>query len=193
MGVWGDTHSCRPTLAQLQKSGLPTYECTGEMTVEACTKPMVDSTSGIAYNAYTQFFTHAESMCFYLQSAAFQAATEHAVDALQATAQSTATRLGQMHEQTGQLIDDAKAIRVEQAAASKSAAELLTNQRLTSAELSSLSAKQAAAFSQAESSLAQLGGESQAADPNPRVGEACSASVPVNGRGRRGQAEAAES
>ena len=124
---------------------------------------MVGSTNSIAYNAYTQFFTHAESMCFYLQSAAFQAATEHAVDALHATARGTAERLGELQQHAGALVDETKAIRVEQEAASEAAAALLAGQRLATSELSQLSSKQAAAFEQAESSLAQLGGESQAA------------------------------
>ena len=33
------------------------------MTIAQCTRPMVDSPSGIAYNSYTTFYTHAESMC----------------------------------------------------------------------------------------------------------------------------------
>ena len=70
------------TNCHLAKSGLPTYACTDEMTVEACTAPMAASTSGLAFSSYTTFFTHAESICFYLQSQAFQASTEAAVDAL---------------------------------------------------------------------------------------------------------------
>jgi hypothetical protein len=66
------------TNCHLEKSELETYPCTEEMSLAACTRPMADSTNGIAYVAYTHFFTHAESMCFYLQSAAFQAATEQA-------------------------------------------------------------------------------------------------------------------
>ena len=127
--------------------------------MEACTRPMVGSTHGVAYNAYTQFFTHAESMCFYLQSAAFQAATEQAVDALHASARGTAARLSELQEHAGALIDDTRAIRAEQTAASEAAAALLAGQREASNELQALSTKQAAAFEQAESSLAQLGGE----------------------------------
>ena len=33
------------------------------MSVAECTRPMVDSPSGLAYSAYTTFYTHAESMC----------------------------------------------------------------------------------------------------------------------------------
>ena len=151
------------TNCKLQQTGLETYDCTPDMSVEACTRPMVDSTNSIAYNTYIHFFTHAESMCFYLQSSAFQAATEQAVDALQSTAAGTAARLGELQEHAGALIDDTKAIRAEQAAASEAASALLAGQRLASAELQSLSSAQAAAFEAAESSLAQLGGESQAA------------------------------
>ena len=133
------------------------------MSVEACTRPMVDSTHSIAYTSYTQFFTHAESMCFYLQSAAFQQATEHAVDALHTTARGTAQRLGELQEHAGALLDDTKAIRAEQAAASEAASALLAGQRKASGELAQLSSQQAAAFEQAESSLRELGGESQAA------------------------------
>ena len=102
-------------------------------------------------------------MCFYLQSAAFQAATEQAVDALHASARGTAAKLGELQEHTGALVDDTKAIRVEQAAAAEAAAQLLTNQRAASSQLDSLSSQQATAFEKAEISLAQLGGESQAA------------------------------
>ena len=79
------------TNCHLAKSGLPTYACTDAMTVEACTAPMAASTSGLAFSSYTTFFTHAESMCFYLQSEAFQRATEHAVDALHASALASPT------------------------------------------------------------------------------------------------------
>ena len=151
------------TNCHLEKSGLQTYECTEDMSVAACTRPMVDSTNSLAYNAYTQFFTHAESMCFYLQSAAFQAATEHAVDALHASARGTAEKLGELQTHTGALVDDTRAIRAEQAAAAEAATELLTNQKAASSQLQSLSSEQAMAFEKAESSLAQLGGESKAA------------------------------
>ena len=63
-------HSPRPRRARsqftnchLEKSGLATYACTPAMSVAECTRPMVDSPSGLAYGAYTTFYTHAESMC----------------------------------------------------------------------------------------------------------------------------------
>lgn len=62
----------RFTNCHLRKSGLRTYACTPAMSVLNCTRPMVDSPSGLAYSTYTSFYTHAESMCFYLQSEMFQ-------------------------------------------------------------------------------------------------------------------------
>lgn len=58
------------TNCHLAKSGLTTYECTESMDLVACTKPMVDSPGSLAFTAYTHFYTHAESMCFYLQRSA---------------------------------------------------------------------------------------------------------------------------
>merc|ERR1719316_618020 len=87
------------TNCHLEKSGLTTYTCTEAMSVEACPRPMVDSVNSIAYSAYTTFFTHAESMCFYLQSEAFQRATEVAVDALHASAAGTARQLDELQTQ----------------------------------------------------------------------------------------------
>jgi len=41
---------------------MPTYACMPSMSVADCTRPMVDSPSGLAYSAYTTFYTHAASM-----------------------------------------------------------------------------------------------------------------------------------
>ena len=82
------------TNCHLEKSGLPTHECTDDMPIHVCTKPMViQSVNSLAFSVYTTFFTHAESMCFYLQSEAFQHAAEQAVDALHASATGTARQL----------------------------------------------------------------------------------------------------
>jgi hypothetical protein len=151
------------TNCHLEKSGLETYSCTDDMSVEACTRPMVDSVNSIAYSAYTTFFTHAESMCFYLQSEAFQRSTEQAVDSLHASARGTAEQLSALQTQTTTMIDDTRAIRIEQAAASEAAQELLAGQQAASASLRDLSSQQQEAFEKAESSLTKLGGESQAA------------------------------
>ena len=42
------------------------------MTTAACTRPMVDSPSALAFKAFTTFSTHADSLCFFLQAEAFR-------------------------------------------------------------------------------------------------------------------------
>lgn len=151
------------TNCHLQKSGLDTYECSAVMSVEACTKPMVDSPNSVAYNAYTHFFTHAESMCFYLQSEAFQKSSEAAVQALHASAQGTTDRLVSVQDQLGEVRGSQEEIKAEQAAALAAASQLLEGQRVASASLAELSTSQEAAFERAQSRLAKLGGESKSA------------------------------
>ena len=63
------------TNCHLTKSGMEPYSCTEDMQIHECTKPMaVESVNSLAFSVYTTFFTHAESMCFYLQSEAFERA-----------------------------------------------------------------------------------------------------------------------
>ena len=151
------------TNCHMEKSLLPTYACTESMDIAQCTRPMVDSVNSIAYSAYTTFYTHAESMCFYLQSEAFQRATEQAVDRLHASAKGTAAQLGELQAQAGHIVSDTMSIRNEQQAAAEAAQKLLEGQRKASAELGELAEQQAHAFAQAEISVQRLGGESQAA------------------------------
>ena len=145
------------TNCHLEKSGLDQYACTREMSVASCTRPMVDSPSGLAYSAYTTFYTHAESMCYYLQSEAFQRATETAVDLLHSSARGTAQQLNQLHTQTSAVAAASETILAEQQLASAAAKELLEGQQAAAAELSSLRSSQAAAFAAAEHSLQTLG------------------------------------
>ncbi|KAL9649673.1 hypothetical protein ABK040_003350 [Willaertia magna] len=54
------------TNCHLQKSGLSTYKCTNEMSIKECTKDMISST--IAFNTYTEFTTHVDNICYFIQS-----------------------------------------------------------------------------------------------------------------------------
>ena len=150
------------TNCHLDKSGLEMYPCSTEMSVAACTRPMVDSPSGLAYSAYTTFYTHAESMCYYLQSEAFQQATEAAVDRLHSSARGTAEQLGQLQTQATAVAGATENILAEQQQASLAAAELLAGQKAASAELASLQSSQQAAFAAAETSLSSLGAQQHA-------------------------------
>ena len=128
----------------LGKSGLATYGCTPEMSIEACTKPMVDSPAALAFQTYTSFLTHSDSMCFYLQSAAFQRSTEAAVDALHSSARGTAVQLASLQEQAGQVVGTTASILREQEAAAEAAQALLDGQARAAEELEALQEAQAA-------------------------------------------------
>ena len=147
----------------LEKSGLQTYECSESMNIAQCTGPMVASPSGLAYSTYTLFYSHAESMCFYLKSSAFQESTESAVSSLQRGTEQTAARLGQLQAQASAVVDATAAIITEQAAAAAAAEALLQGQKLAASELESLQRSQAAAFAAAEKAVAGLGAQSAAA------------------------------
>lgn len=151
------------TNCHLAKSGLPTYECTAAMSLQECTRPMVDSTSGLAYSTYTLFYTHTESICFYLQSQAFQASTEAAVNSLQTGAREAASRLQELQRQAVDIGGKTTEILGEQLAAAAAQQQLLQGQRQAREELGSLQQAQAASFAQAESALQGLGAQSRSA------------------------------
>ena len=151
------------TNCHLAKSGLPTYECAEEMTLKECTRPMVDSASGLAYSTYTLFYTHTESICFYMQSQAFQASTEAAVNSLYAAGREAASRLQGLQQQTAEIGGRATEILSEQTAAAAAQQALLQGQRQAREELSGLQQAQTASFAQAESALGALGAQSRTA------------------------------
>ena len=62
----------------LAKSGRSTYFCTDAMTIEECTRDM----EPVAFQTYTEFFTHTGNICYFLQSQLWQERTEHVVSRL---------------------------------------------------------------------------------------------------------------
>ena len=48
------------TNCHLQLAGQQIIECHTNKTIDQCTKPMVQTTNSIAFNAYTHFYTHTE-------------------------------------------------------------------------------------------------------------------------------------
>ena len=160
----------RFTNCHLRRSGLGTYPCAANMTVAACTRPMVDSPSAIAFKAYTTFSTHVDSICFYLQSEAFQQSAEAAVDALHTSTLTTATRLSSLSTHTDTALAAAEAIHRNQHAAALAADALLAGQREAAASLHTLQRSQATAFEQAGAELAAYAGRSLLALDNLRAG-----------------------
>ncbi len=141
----------------LQLSGLDTYECSPAASIEECTKPMVTrSPNSLAYNVYTHFYTHAESMCYFLQGAAFQARTEHLVTALHDGARLVAAQLDEQKVATATIIS-------KQIAAAESASMLLSAQARARDEVQLLSTTTADSLSAARLAIDEAGGASRAA------------------------------
>lgn len=74
-----------------KKSGLKTYPCADNDSIKACTKDMAQSV--LAFNTYTEFYTHTSDICFYLQSKVWQQKTEDTVNKLSSTSNKVAEQL----------------------------------------------------------------------------------------------------
>ncbi|KAG2374322.1 hypothetical protein C9374_010892 [Naegleria lovaniensis] len=68
------------TNCHLSKSGLMTYQCKDDMTIQECTKDMI--TSPIAFNSYTEFSTHVDNICFFIKSELFQEKSDQIINSL---------------------------------------------------------------------------------------------------------------
>ncbi|EFC50647.1 predicted protein [Naegleria gruberi] len=86
------------TNCHLAKSGLKTFECTEMMTVEECTKDMISSP--IAFNAYTEFSTHVDQICFYIKSESFQEESERLVEQLVNETENSLREIENLKEQS---------------------------------------------------------------------------------------------
>ncbi|XP_067408449.1 uncharacterized protein [Emydura macquarii macquarii] len=99
----GEEQQSRIALAfahcHLQRSGRPFPRCEAGSSVRACTQHM----DPVAFGVYTEFFTHAHSICYLLRSEAWQQRAESAVDRLVASSEGVAERL----EETNQLAEQA--------------------------------------------------------------------------------------
>ena len=62
----------------LQKTGRETYPCTADAEMSSCTATM----SSEAYNTFTEFFTHTQNICFFLQAQVWQDETDHTINRL---------------------------------------------------------------------------------------------------------------
>ncbi|XP_042586334.1 protein brambleberry-like [Cyprinus carpio] len=63
------------THCHLQRSGRSFPECPEDSDVKTCTQDM----DPVAFNTYTEFFTHAHSICHYLQSERWQQRAENTI------------------------------------------------------------------------------------------------------------------
>ena len=76
-------------------SGLPTYSCSPQMTVEECTKGM--ATSDIAFNTYSLYSTHIDTMCFYIENVMFKQNTDERIERLMTAAKDTVDAMQSMN------------------------------------------------------------------------------------------------
>ncbi|XP_028402035.1 uncharacterized protein LOC114524977 [Dendronephthya gigantea] len=74
-----------------EKSGLKTYPCSKNDSIVDCTKDMAKSV--LAFNTYTEFYTHTSDICFYLQSHIWQQKTEDTINKLSSTSKLVAEQL----------------------------------------------------------------------------------------------------
>ncbi|XP_071809895.1 uncharacterized protein [Asterias amurensis] len=90
------------TNCHLEKAGLRTYPCDPSQNIQDCLRQLKDDV--IAFNAYTEFFTHTQDMCFFLQSQVWHEQTESAVSRLVLSSEEVADKM----EATGQLQEEMK-------------------------------------------------------------------------------------
>ncbi|KAM5145323.1 uncharacterized protein ACMZJ9_012671 isoform 2-T2 [Mantella aurantiaca] len=77
------------THCHLERSGRDYPACTKHSTVRQCTRGM----DSVAFNAYTEFFTHAHSICYYLQNELWQERTQDIIARLTVNSDSVARQL----------------------------------------------------------------------------------------------------
>ncbi|XP_054163912.1 uncharacterized protein LOC128961678 [Oppia nitens] len=83
----------------LEKSGQKTYPCNERQDIKECFKHIDNR----FFDSYTEFFTHTQSICFYLQTELWQQKTESTVDKLTQTAANVKNRLEDASKQLDQL------------------------------------------------------------------------------------------
>ena len=73
----------------LGKSGRQTYACDSTMSVKSCTQDM----DAVAFQTYTEFFTHTGHICYFLQSQLWQERAENTIFQLSETSSETVFKL----------------------------------------------------------------------------------------------------
>jgi hypothetical protein len=73
----------------LGKSGRKTYACDNGMSVRSCTENM----DSVAFQTYTEFFTHTGHICYFLQSQVWQERAENTIFQLSETSSETVSKL----------------------------------------------------------------------------------------------------
>ncbi|XP_075434540.1 uncharacterized protein LOC142471940 isoform X1 [Ascaphus truei] len=122
------------THCHLERSGRDFPACTGRSSIRQCTRGM----DSVAFNAYTEFFTHAHSICYYLQNEIWQEQAQDIILRLTVNSDSVARQLEATNLMAEEMIQ-------AQNATLRSQEEILRNGRLLKQTLqeSTLGMKQA--------------------------------------------------
>lgn len=75
-----------------EKSGMKTYNCTDKADFQRCTRAMKEE-DFTSFLAYTEFFTHVTSICYYLQSEIWRQKTAETISMLSSTTEETIEKL----------------------------------------------------------------------------------------------------
>jgi len=85
----------------LEKIGSVTYPCPAESSIQSCVSSMDDR----AYQAFTQFFTHTQSVCFFLANQVWQSKAEDTIHRLSTTSMRVGKRLERIQDLQEKSID----------------------------------------------------------------------------------------
>ena len=85
------------TNCHLEKSGRNTFSCTEEMSIKECTS--ASRMGDFAFGIYTQFYTHASNLCYFIQFHLWQEQTESTVNKLSNTSQETVEQSLNYHKE----------------------------------------------------------------------------------------------
>uniref|UniRef100_UPI00398E32AD uncharacterized protein n=1 Tax=Pristiophorus japonicus TaxID=55135 RepID=UPI00398E32AD len=88
-------------LCHLESSGKSFPPCTESSSILECTQDM----DAVAFGAYTAFFTHAQSICYYLQSETWQQQTEDTINRLAVNSETIAQQLEMTKEMASEIIE----------------------------------------------------------------------------------------
>uniref|UniRef100_H3AND1 Uncharacterized protein n=1 Tax=Latimeria chalumnae TaxID=7897 RepID=H3AND1_LATCH len=89
------------THCHLLRSGKTFPLCTETSSIRACTQNMDD----VAFNVYTEFFTHAHSICYFLQSEIWQQRTEGTVHRLTESSENVVKQLEVTNQMAQEMIE----------------------------------------------------------------------------------------
>ncbi|XP_078062159.1 uncharacterized protein LOC144488016 [Mustelus asterias] len=89
------------THCHLERSGKSFPPCTESSSLRECTQDM----DPVAFGAYTEFFTHTYSICYYLQSEQWQQQAEDTINRLTVTSDSVASQLEVTNQMAQEMLD----------------------------------------------------------------------------------------